>query len=408
MNYPRAIAPHLLHASEHFAVLMVTGARQVGKTTLLKSLSEPDRQYITLDDPLILSLAKSDPVLFLERFKAPLLIDEIQYAPELLPIIKMRVDSDKKPGQYWLTGSQPFHLMRGVSESLAGRVAVIQLLGFSRRESLGEGAVPLSPFIPEPEAMRTRAQSASPLSVQELFRLIWRGSFPAVVADPQMNRDLFYASYLQTYLQRDIRDLAKVGDEMAFLRFLRAIAARTGQLLNMAELARDADVAPNTAKNWLSIVEASGLVYLLQPWHNNVTKRLIKTPKLYFLDTGLCTYLTRWTSPQTLESGAMSGAIFETWAIAEVIKSYWHQGQQAPLYFFRNKDQVEIDLLIEKNGVLYALECKKTASPHKSAMKGLSALRNLGVQLGPAAVLCMVEQSMPLSREITAEPLALV
>jgi predicted AAA+ superfamily ATPase len=178
--------------------------------------------------------------------------------------------------------------------------------------------------------------------------------------------------------------------------------------LNMAELARDADVAPNTAKNWLSIVEASGLVYLLQPWHNNVTKRLIKTPKLYFLDTGLCTYLTRWTSPQTLESGAMSGAIFETWAIAEVIKSYWHQGQQAPLYFFRNKDQVEIDLLIEKNGVLYALECKKTASPHKSAMKGLSALRNLGVQLGPAAVLCMVEQSMPLSREITAEPLALV
>ncbi|MDH4187555.1 MAG: ATP-binding protein [Nitrospira sp.] len=404
MTFPRTLSRFAMEASRVFPVLLVTGARQVGKTTLLQELREPDRGYITLDDPLVLRLAREDPALFLQRFKPPVLIDEIQYAPELLPHIKMAVDGAHRPGMFWLTGSQPFHLMQGVSESLAGRVAVVQLLGFSRREAEGKGQEAGPPFLPTEVDLNARRATATPLDIQEMYELIWRGSFPAMTANPQMGRDLFYGSYVQTYVQRDVRNLARVGDEMAFLRFLRAAAARTGQLLNMAELARDADVVPNTAKSWLSILEASGLVYLLQPWHSNVTKRLVKTPKLYFLDTGLCAYLTQWSSPQTLEAGAMSGAIFETWVVVELLKSYWHQGRQAPFYYYRDKDQREIDLLIERDGVLYPVEIKKSASPDRDALRHMAALERRGVACAPGAVICMAPHMLPLSRGVTAVP----
>jgi hypothetical protein len=408
MDLPRALSAYIRQASEQFPVLMLTGARQVGKTTLLRSLCGTARTYVTLDDPLVLHLAREDPALFLQRYAPPVLIDEIQYAPDLLPHIKMAVDRARRPGLFWLTGSQPFHLIRGVSESLAGRVAVVRMLGFSRREALARGNEVVPPFLPESRALAALQSSAVPLDVGELYSLIWRGSFPAMLANPLMDRNLFYASYLQTYVQRDVRDLARVGDEMAFLRFLRGVAARTGQMLNVADLARDADVAPNTAKSWLSIMEASGLVYLLQPWHNNVTKRLVKTPKLYFLDTGLCAYLTQWSSPETLEAGAMSGAIFETWVMTELLKSYWHNGKEAPFYYFRNKDQREIDLLIERDGILYPVECKKSAAPTRTALAGISALERLGVAVGPAAVICMVPAMLPLSRTVTAVPVGLL
>lgn len=408
MDFPRLLARHVQQAAGQFPVLLVTGARQVGKTTLLRSLCGAERSYVTLDDPLALGLAREDPALFLQRFATPVLIDEIQYAPALLPHIKMAVDQARRPGMFWLTGSQPFHLMKGVSESLAGRVAVVQMLGFSRREALARGGEAVPPFLPVPDVLESLRTSAEPLDVAALYAMIWRGSFPAIVTNTQMDRDLFYASYLQTYVQRDVRDLARVGDEMAFLRFLRAAAARTGQMLNMADLARDADVAPNTAKNWLSILEASGLVYLLQPWHTNVTKRLVKTPKLYFLDTGLCAYLTQWSSPETLEAGAMSGAIFETWVVTELLKSYWHNGKQAPFYYFRNKDQREVDVLIERDGVLYPVECKKSASPSRDALAGVSALERLGVPVGSGAVICMVPTLLPLSRKVTAVPVGVL
>lgn len=404
MDYPRTLARHIVEASRHFPVLMVTGARQVGKTTLLRSLCAAERHYVSLDDPLVLSLARADPALFLQRYPPPLLIDEVQYAPELLPHIKMAVDAARHPGLYWLTGSQPFHLMKGVSESLAGRVAVINLLGFSHRESLRQGDLPLPPFLPEPEVLRQWQASSAPLALDALYARIWRGAFPVLAVDAGMSSALFHASYLQTYLQRDVRDLARVGDEMAFLRFIKAAAARTGQLLNIAELSRDADVAPNTGKHWLSILEASGLVYLLQPWHGNVTKRLIKTPKLYFLDTGLAAYLTQWSSSQTLEAGAMSGAMFETWVVGELLKSYWHGGRQAPFYFFRNKDQREIDVLIESDGKLYPIECKKSAAPGRDALAPMLTLANLGVPLGPGAVISMVSAMLPLSHEVMAVP----
>jgi len=255
---------------------------------------------------MVLSLAKEDPALFFQRFPAPVFIDEIQYAPELLPYIKMEVDKSHRNGLFWLTGSQQFHLMKGVSESLAGRVAVVHLMGFSRRELTGQSRKS-RPFLPLPDEIQSRITTGGKLTLKELYRLIWRGAFPLMALNDEMDRDLFYSSYVQTYLQRDIRDLARVGDEMAFLRFLRAAAARTGQMLNLSELARDANVAANTAKNWLSILQASGVVYLLEPFYTNVTKRLVKTPKLYFLDTGLCAYLTEWSSPETLEAGYVRG-----------------------------------------------------------------------------------------------------
>ncbi|SEA40898.1 protein of unknown function [Thiothrix caldifontis] len=222
--------------------------------------------------------------------------------------------------------------------------------------------------------------------------------------DDTLPRDLFYNAYLQTYLQRDVRDLTRVGDERAFLLFLRAAAARTGQLLNYADLARDVDIDQKTAKAWLSILETSGIVYLLQPYHNNVTKRLLKTPKLYFLDTGLCAYLTQWSSPETLEAGAMSGAILENWLLVEILKSWWHNGQTPAVYFYRDKEQREIDLLIERDNTLYPVEFKKTASPNLSAAKHFTVLEKLDRQAGHGAVICLRETDVPLSREVDAIP----
>lgn len=231
---------------------------------------------------------------------------------------------------------------------------------------------------------------------------------PAMALSDRTDRNLFYSAYVQTYLQRDIRDLARVGDELAFLRFLRAAAARSGHLLNMAELARDADVAPNTAKHWLSILSSSGIVYLLEPYFGNVTKRLVKTPKLYFTDTGLCAWLTEWSSPETLEAGAASGAILETWIVAELLKSWWHNGQRAPFYFYRDKDQKEIDLLIVQDGTLYPLEFKKSASPDKSAVRHFQVLQKLNMPIGPGGVICLSPHYLPLSATAHSIPVGVL
>jgi len=417
MYVPRTLEPAIVRASQQFPVVLLTGARQVGKTTLLRQLSQDGRAYVTLDDPLVLSLAKSDPALFMQRFPPPVLIDEIQYAPELLPYIKMAADRAGQTGLFWLTGSQQFHLtpapalvgaaagagVLGVSESLAGRVAVLHLLGLSRPELLGHGLA-ATPFVPTPDELARRSGQRSRLTLQELYRLIWRGALPAIALNAAMERDLFYSSYVQTYLQRDVRALARVGDELTFLRFLRATAARTGQLLNLANLARDADVAPNTAKNWLSILQTAEIVYLLEPYHTNVTQRLVKTPKLYFLDTGLTAYLTAWASPETLEAGAMSGPSLESWIVAELLKSYWHNGRRPPFYYYRDKDQREVDLLLLQDGIIYPLEIKKSASPSREDVRHFGALARLGLPIGPGGVICLAEQSLPLTEAAQSIP----
>ncbi len=399
----RTLETFFFKASSQFPVMLVTGARQVGKTTFLRHVSGGERTYVTLDDPMTLSLAREDPALFMQRFPPPLLIDEIQYAPALLPYIKMEVDRTRKQGLFWLTGSQQFHLMQGVSESLAGRVGIVRLLGLSGKERKGEG-LDASPFLPTPE--RVAAGENPPL--KELYRRIWRGSYPAIALDDAMDRDLFYSSYVQTYLQRDIRDLAKVGDERVFFRFLRAAAARSGQLLNLADLGRDSDVAPNTAKQWLSILQASGTVYLLEPYHTNITKRLVRSPKLYFLDTGLCSWLTEWTSPETLEAGAMSGGILETWIMSELLKTYWHNGLKEPFYFYRDKDQKEIDLLIIRDGVIYPLEFKKSASPGKADVRSFKTLEKLSLPIGQGGVICLAPQSLPITANVSSIPVGVI
>lgn len=404
---PRSLAGFIAAASRQFPVLMLTGPRQVGKTTLLKSLCEvaavaqPERRYVTLDNPMMLALAREEPALFLQRFPPPVLIDEIQYAPGLLPLIKETVDAGDGKGLYWLTGSQPFHLMHNVGESLAGRVAVMHLQGLSLGESLGRGKA-LSPFLPGLSPATWASPPAAPLNW--IYERIWRGSFPALYVGTAPEHDLFYASYLQTYLQRDVRDLAQVGDRTAFTRFLRSAAARTAQLLNIADMARDVGVAPNTAKHWLSILQASGLVWLLEPYHTNLSKRLVKTPKLYFLDTGLVAYLTEWSSPATLEAGAMSGAIFETWVVGEMLKSWWHNGKQAPFYYYRDKDRKEIDVLIVRDGRVHPVEIKKTAQPGRDAVRHFPVLENLGLETGAGAVICLVSERLPITAQVEAIP----
>ncbi len=403
----RTLETYLSRVSNQFPVLLVTGARQVGKSTLLRKLAEPGRTIVTLDDPLVLNLARSDPALFFQRFTPPLVIDEIQYAPGLLPYIKMQVDLSQKPGLFWLTGSQQFHLMKGVSESLAGRIGIVQLLGLSRAELAGRG-LNASPFIPTVEELEKRSSLAEPLLLNDLYRMIWLGGFPPIALNAITDRSLYYGSYVQTYLQRDVHDLARVGDEMAFFRFLRASAARTGQLLNVADLARDADVAVNTAKSWLAILLASGVIYLLEPYHTNLTKRMVKAPKLYFLDTGLCSYLTEWSSPETLEAGAMSGAILETWIMSELLKSYLHNGQRAPFYYYRDKDQKEIDLLIVRDGTIYPLEFKKTASPGQKDVQHFRLLGKLNMPTGFGGVICLTETYLPLTESAASIPVALI
>ncbi len=402
---PRTLASTLRSVSATFPVLLVTGPRQVGKTTLLELCAEADRRFVTLDDLDQRDLARRDPALFLQRYPPPLTVDEVQYAPELFGAIKIAVDRSKAPGQFWLTGSQKFHLMQGVAETLAGRVAILDLLGLSQAEIQGRAAAS-RPFLPAADWMDASGTAPSPVQgLINLYRAIWRGGFPRLALDLQVPRDIFFSSYAQTYVQRDVCALARVGDEIAFLRLVRAAAARTGQLLNYADLARDTDVDQKTAKTWIGILEASGLVYLLPPWHSDLTKRLVKTPKLYFLDTGLCAYLTQWTSPESLEAGAMSGAILETFVVGEILKGYWHNGRAVNLHFYRDRDGNEIDLILEQDNRLYPIEIKKTATPSRSAAGSFASLGRLGREVGPGAVLCLKETAVPLSEGVSAIPI---
>lgn len=401
----RTLAQTIFQVSQNFPVLMVTGPRQVGKTTLLAMCSEGARAYVTLDDMDMRQLAQQDPALFLQTWPAPVTIDEVQYAPQLFSAIKMAVDKDPRNGQFWLTGSQKFQLMQGLTESLAGRVAIVDLLGLSQAEQQGR-AQQSRPFLPTTDWIAQARNTAQPQSLQSLYAQIWLGAYPRLQTQGAQSRDVFYRSYVQTYVQRDVRELLKVSDPLSFHRFLGVVAARTGQLLNYANLANEVDIDTKTAKAWLSVLEASGLVYLLQPYHRNLAKRMLKSPKLYFLDTGLAAYLTKWSSPEALEAGSMSGAILETWAVAEILKSYWHNGKEAPLSFYRDTEQKEIDLLIETDDVIYPVEIKKTATPSTQASKVFGAAEHLGKKVGSGVVLCLVPRDVPLSPSVTAIPMA--
>ena len=397
---PRALEGLLPKVSRDYPVLLLTGPRQTGKTTLLKHIREPGRNYVSLDSLPVRILAREDPELFLQKYPPPVIIDEIQYAPELLPSIKAACDSTGGRGMFWLTGSQQFRLMKGVTESLAGRAAVITLNGLSLREADGRIA-PHKPFLP---ASGTGGTPGRIFDETGLFRTLFRGSYPVPVTDPGLDPELYYASYVRTYLERDLRELSQVGDLESFFTFLRVAAARTGTVLNLSDIARDCAVSVPTVKRWISILVAGSLVYLLRPWHSNRSSRLIKSPKLYFLDTGLCAHLAGYSTPETLAAGPLRGAIFETWCVSEILKSWWYSLREPPVYYYRDRDGREIDLVFETDGTLYPVEVKLGASPKKEWIRTFQELRKASLPVGPGAALCLAGDSLPLDRDTTALP----
>lgn len=404
MFIDRALAPVVLETSRTFPVVLVTGPRQVGKTTLLESIAEKGRRYVSLDDPVVRALAKEEPLLFLQRYKPPVIIDEIQYATELLPYIKMHVDRNKKNGDFWLTGSQMFHMMKGVSESLAGRVAIIPMQGLSSAEL---GSVSNEAYTTDSIRLLNRLDVARKMDLKHTYDRIFKGSMPALYAEDE-SLERYYASYIETYVQRDIRDLTQVADEMQFHRFLAACAARTSQVVNYSDLAKDVGITSPTAKKWLSILVSTGLVVLVEPYFNNALKRVIKSPNMYFMDTGLCAYLTRWTSSESLEVSAMSGAFFETLVVSEIIKSYLNAGRRPPIYYYRDTERKEIDLIIEQDGKLFPIEIKKSSNPKKNAGKHFKVLESTGKELGTGSIICMAADLMPINEDVWMVPVWLV
>lgn len=387
MNYiTRNLESVVIQATKEYPVVLVTGPRQVGKTTMLQKLMEgTNRGYVTLDDLNERNIAKNDPELFLQLHKPPVLIDEVQYAPELFTYIKMNVDKNHEPGAFWLTGSQVFKLMRGVQESLAGRVAVLSLTSLSQAEIFGGE---MEPFTIEMEALAARKRRKE-VDTRGIFERIYKGSMPAIVSGANSNGQIFYSSYLSTYIERDVKELSDAIDSLKFFRFITAVAARCGQMLNVAEIARDADINQTQAKNWLGILETLGIIFYLHPYSNNLLKRLVKTPKLYFYDTGLVCYLTKWSSAETLESGAMNGAILENYVVAEITKTYLNCGREPYLYYYRDKDAKEIDIILEHDGVLNPIEIKKTSNPGTELIKVFDLLDKSSTPRSKGAVICM-------------------
>lgn len=406
MYIPRYLEDVIKSVNKNFKVLYLGGPRQVGKTTLLKHLAEKSKMnYVTFDDLRLRKIANDDPELFLETYKAPLLIDEVQYAPKLFSYIKIKVDSSDQAGRYWLTGSQQFSVLRNVQESLAGRVGILNLLGFSMAE---ENLIKKQK---EPFGLvdfGNRKFSKEDFSVQQLFSTIHRGSFPALVNNKNQNLEFFYNSYLQTYLDRDLRDIFGVQKLSEFHVFLQLCAARTGQILNISELARDAGVSVHAAKEWIQILEGTAQIYLLRPYYKNISKRLIKAPKLYFLDTGLAAFLTKWQSPETLFNGAMAGPIFETFVISEIVKSYLFRGKQPPIYYFRDKEGREIDLLIEKEDKLIPIEIKKAISIRDDDVKHIRYFQKNVENSFNGAVICLDHGIGLFDRNIKIVPAGII
>lgn len=392
---------HIKAIDKTFKVLYVGGPRQVGKTTMLRHLAANlDMNYVSLDDLEQRRLARTDPQLFLDEHPKPLFIDEVQYAPELFSYIKLRVDEDESPGQYWLTGSQQFSLLKNVQESLAGRVGILHLLGLSLAEA---GGVPDAgqPFLPS--LLRTEDKQAT---ADGLFEALVRGWYPRLWQKNAPASVDFYKSYLQTYVDRDIRALFGVEKTQAFHMFVKMCATRTGQMLNVTDLARDTGISVNAARAWLSILESTMQIYLLRPYHRNITKRSVKAPKLYMLDTGLAAYLAGWQDGKTLRHSAYAGAFFETFVVSELIKSYLFRGQEPPLHYFRDKEGHEIDVLIEHAQKLYPIEIKMKQSVTVDDIRGLVYARKRYPQISQGTVFSLVPKRIPLDRNTDVLPIS--
>lgn len=379
--------------SSSYPAVLITGARQTGKTTLLKKITDSQNiQYLTFDDPIEEQSAKNDPKSFLEFHPYPFMFDEIQYILDLFRYLKIQIDQNRQNGMYFLTGSQQFKLMETASESLSGRIGIVQLYPLSAREiredENSESFIPTKDFI----LARNSSLKQRDSNIKKTWLSIYTGGYPEVVKGNVLPKD-FYANYLKTYIERDIKKLTQVADEMQFFQFISVAAARTGQLVNYSDISKDCGISEVTAKKWLSLLVSSGLVYLLQPYFTNIEKRVVKTAKLYFMDTGLAAYLTRWSNPDVMQSGAMAGAFFETYVISEIIKSFSNNGEEPPIYFYRDKDKYEIDLLIEQNNILYPVEIKKTATPSSDDAKNFFITNRIkNIKIAQGIIICNCSQ----------------
>jgi len=388
----RAMEKTFLRLIKEFPAILITGPRQVGKTTmLLKLMNEENsnREYVTLDDLTEREMAKNDPKMFFQIHKPPVFIDEIQYAPELFPYIKIIIDKHHEPGHFWLTGSQIFKLMDGVQESLAGRVALLNLYPVSQAEC---GGFETEPFTLNIDKLTKCGKERKSIDAPDLYKRIFNGGMPALISGQYTERRVVYSSYISTYIDRDVKELSGKIESLKFMSFITAAAALAGQMLNFKTIADTAGIDQITAKNWLGILEKLGIIFYLHPYSNNMLKRTVTKPKLYFHDTGLVAYLTKWSDANTLMTGAMSGAILENFVISEIIKSYHNCGEEVFIYYYRDKDTKEIDIILESDGKLYPIEIKKTATPAPQLTRVFAVIEKAPLLRGTSAILCTCDK----------------
>ena len=404
----RAIEKTFLAAVRDFKVVLVTGPRQCGKTTMMKKMAEDEnrgRKYISLDDFAARKMAVESPNLFLQVYKPPVFIDEVQYAPQLFSYIKMYVDEYQQPGDIWLSGSQIFKLMENVQESLAGRVGILKMNTFSQAEI---EEVESSPFRPEIEYLIARGENRKKIEMPELYERIFKGSLPDVVQHELSSRDRLYSSYIATYIERDVREISGIIDSLKFYDFVTATAAHIGQIINFRIIADAAGISVQTAKEWMQILERLGIIFFLHPYTNNLLKRTISKPKLYFYDTGLAIYLTRWSDSITLMNGSFNVAALENFVVSEIVKSYYNAGEEHYINYYRDKDAKEIDIVREINNTVYPMEIKKTGLPDARITKVFSVLENKGKTVAPGIVLCTAQNISTLGKGNYVVPIAFV
>lgn len=403
INYiTRDMESLVLELTNEYSCILICGPRQVGKTTMLKQIMDPDRHIVSLDDLNERNIARTDPEMFLSVHPTPMLIDEVQYAPELFSYIKMAIDNGAPAGSFWLTGSQSFRLMELAQESLAGRTAILHLTSLSQKEIYGSGVN--KPFSVDVKSIAAKNQERQVGDATEIYRRIFEGSLPGHISGKFTNREIFYSSYLQTYISRDVKEEIPGIDETMFLDFIRAAACRAGQMLNVHSIASDVGVSDDTAKRWLHVLEKSDIIFYLSPYSNNLLKRTIKTKKMYFFDTGLVAYLTKYSTPDILLNGSINGAILENYVVAEIRKTYLNAGEECYLHYYRDKANKEIDLIIERDGLLHPLEIKKASTPTLSMISGFDVLKKASIPTGMGGIICLKEKFTALDKDTLVIP----
>lgn len=408
MSYlKRALESKFMEVNKDYSCIILIGPRQVGKSTMLKHLmSGTNRREVTLDDMSERNLAKNDPALFLELHPAPILIDEIQYAPELFSYIKIAIDKGSAPGSYWLTGSQAFRLMELAQESLAGRAAILHMSALSQSELYGDSSN--TPFCVDLQSITKRKDTHTAATPAEIYERIWNGSMPGHRSGKYKDRDVFYSSYIQTYIDRDVSDMIPGVNKLLYADFIRAAACRAGQMLNIHDIANDVGVSDDTAKRWLTVMEKSEVIFYLRPYSNNLLKRAIKTPKMYFFDTGLVSYLTKYSSPEILQSGAINGAVLENYIVGEIIKTYHNSAKECFIHYYRDKESNEIDIVLESDGMLHPIEIKKSSNPGSELIGAFNILDKASVPRGTGAIICLKNELSAIDRQNLIVPVWMI